>query len=330
MRLYPGILSAAFAAMIIAGPAYAEHQSDENTSTEKSADDDTSSQETSDLDTPDLDISDREVIAEDEGPDGFRFYLGGDDEDVSDKHQDGDLHGFARRLSITGYSGTNFTGFGDFVERRLLTGGGPAGETLEINERDFGEVYNQPVTFGFDVAQGLHRRGEAFVSFHYTYADSQRFNFMTISPADASGATHLNGEFSDYHEFGMDFGYRHYFNDPGGFTPYVGGRAGFKLVSDIDLDLDPVALGLSAGALNDIDYFDTTLTYNIGFDVGVQYWVRPFISLGVETGIHYSGDLDSDEGLTGFDATFGSALGGANDDGSRLMVPLTAKVRIGL
>ena len=152
--------------------------------------------------------------------------------------------------------------------------------------------------------------------------------FSMVVSGSGSGVTALTGEFSDYQEFGMDFGYRHFLTPMGGFEPWVAARIGFKAIDNIELDLQPAPAalaaalggGLTPASFDDIGFFDSTLTYNVGLDVGFQYRLRHNISLGFETGLYYSGDLDSDEDPFSFDGLFGGGTGsvaGANDDGSR-------------
>jgi opacity protein-like surface antigen len=299
MRIYPGATAAAaLAALLIAGPAFAEGEDDDKGKAAEASGGELGGGVMADGAMADdggaHDPIPLETYGDVEESDGFRFYLEAEDEGAETKaHSD---YPSESKISVNLWGGTNFTGIGDFVEAQTATGGG---FTVIIPERDFGDVYGFPLTFGLDINHRIRPQQEVFASFHYTYADSEEFTFVTASPP-LGGLSHLRGEFSDYHQFGLDLGVRHFFDLPGGFSPYVGVRGGMRIVGDIDLDLETPG-GSTAGIPQDIDFFDTTITYGVGFDVGVEYSVRPNVSLGVETGVHYMGDLNSDESLRGFD-----------------------------
>lgn len=238
------------------------------------------------------------------------------------------------KFSVSPMAGTSFTVGGDFVnaaEETFAVAGTIGGAAFSVNigfkteERDFGDVYDQPIVVGLGLNYGLSSNGEVFGSFRYVHAGGDKFDALNVTAAGtidgtafAIGAV-LTGEFDSYNEFGVDVGYRHFFNPGQKFRPFVSIGAGLKRVDDSDLDLT-----FNGTSVAKIKFFDSAITYTVGLGLGFRYDMAKGVAVGLETGIRYEGDLDDDDtDLTGL-----GSFENVNDDGNRLEIPLMARVTI--
>ncbi len=232
------------------------------------------------------------------------------------------------KFSITPMLGTDFTVGGDWVESASVSGtigGSNVTGTLSAPFQDFGDVYDQPFSVGITFNYGLSSTAEVFGGIHSTRARSDEFDAINVDAAGTVGGTAvaastvITGEFDDYHELGIDGGYRQFFRPGKRFRPYISGSLGLKHVDYIELDLIHKPTGAK---IDDIKFYDSSVTYTLGFGLGFRYDASPNISLGLETGLKYAGDLDDD------DRDMSSSAIGTNDSGDKLAIPLTARINI--
>jgi hypothetical protein len=262
------------------------------------------------------------------------------------------------QISFTPYAGTDFTIYGDFVESAGMTATivAPIAGTFAaaVDDQDFSDVYGQSLTVGLDGNYGVSDSGEVFVTARYTTAQGDKFRAVDFSPdrvplIGIPGFTGLDAKLDDYHEVGGSVGYRQFFATNSPFTPYISGSAGIKYIHEINVDLNATnaglfgaAPGLPALGLDDMDFYGSTITYDVGLDIGFRYDVLPNVALGIETGLHFSGDLDSDDTSLAFidslldggatslvpDVGQTGSFTGANNGGARLTIPLMAKLTV--
>ena len=148
-------------------------------------------------------------------------------------------------------------------------------------------------------------------------------------------ATDLRGQFSDYKSYGVEAGLRQYFQPTDvplirSVRPYVEGKLGAAHVDEIGIEnmreVVPTALNTPTSLALYEDGWVPTAAGMIGFETPV--FKR--MTVGVETGIRYTGRPNSDN--TDVTSTvapldFNRRYAGANNGGDRWSVPVTIRGR---
>jgi hypothetical protein len=187
------------------------------------------------------------------------------------------------------------------------SGGNTSNVTSESTT--FNDVYGSMLTTGFEASYAVTRFSEVFGRLSYSTASGDTVTLGKIGSAD------LMASFDDYKAYGVDLGYRYFFDlDDTGFTPYLGGVAGMRYVPGFGASLD--SAGSDLGGLN---LFDDSFVPTFGLDIGFLYPLSRSLAVGFETGLYYSLGLKDDDG------SFANGSSNINDNGERLYVPARVK-----
>lgn len=195
--------------------------------------------------------------------------------------------------------------------------------TLTVPSRTFGQVYDTPIQLGASVNYGLSDHDEISGRFRWLHADADIFNALNVSATvtvngrTVSGGSTLQGQFSNYDEEGLEFGYRHFFDSSWpGFHPYVGALAGAKYNSAVSLELLHQGTTIASG----IHFYGSGLSLSSGVSAGFRYDLASNVALGLETGLRYEGTLDRDTSSLGSSG----GLSTVNQGGDRWDFPIIA------
>lgn len=142
----------------------------------------------------------------------------------------------------------------------------------------------------------------------------------------SAGGQALTGTFSDYERLGIEAGLRQYFkprNAPlvKSVRPYVEGRLGAARVDDIVLE--NAQLGGAAFSGGTLNMYAGGWVPTAAATIGVESSIFKNTTLGLETGIQYTGVLKSDNS----ELTPGNAFAGINNGGESLSVPVKLRAR---
>jgi hypothetical protein len=185
------------------------------------------------------------------------------------------------------------------------------GNTSNVTSENitFNDVYGSMLTTGFEASYAVTRFSEMFGRLSYSTASGDTMTLGKIGNADVMAS------FDDYQAYGLDVGYRYFFDlDDTGFTPYLGGVAGMRYVPGFGASLD--SAGSDLGGLN---LFDDSFVPTFGLDIGFLYPLSRNLAVGFETGLYYSLGLKDDDG------SFANGSSNINDNGERLYVPARLK-----
>ncbi len=175
-------------------------------------------------------------------------------------------------------------------------------------------------------ALGLGGAREAFGAVRWLNADEGDTQVGTAAILDAQGAdlaeVPVFGRFGEYEAISLEAGLRQYFKAGAGYYPYVAGRLGVAFVDEIKASFAIPDLTITQ-ALNDLPFYGETTTWSAGLDVGVSFQQSERVQWQLETGLRYAGELDGDDSAIG-----GLGLASINDEGDRLSVPVTARLRV--
>ena len=165
------------------------------------------------------------------------------------------------------------------------------------------------------------------LTFQGTYS---QFDGNEVSWGQQGGGT-LRGTMSDYKSYGLEAGIRQYAR-PSRFPilksvrPYIEGKMGVAYIDDIRLE------GINqVGGVPNINTPTSLAFYQSGWMptasglIGIETPVLNRFTMGVETGIRYSGTQKTDTTDTGMG--FNARYSGANNGGDRWSVPLTIRGR---
>ena len=154
----------------------------------------------------------------------------------------------------------------------------------------------------------------------YATASGEDVNVGTINGDD------LTGTMSDYERYGVEAGLRQYFTPTPvplvrSVRPYVEGKLGAAHVKDIDLE--NAMLGAAAFNGGTAPVYEGGWVPTAAGLVGLEAPIFRRATLGLETGIRYTGAPKSDrtEFIPGFE------LANANRDGKSLTVPVMLRGR---
>lgn len=137
----------------------------------------------------------------------------------------------------------------------------------------------------------------------------------------------VTGEFSDYNSYGAEVGLRQYAAPmPAPFLrsvrPYVEGKVGAAYVEGIDINNYRVN-GQALASGSDVAFYDNSWVPTAAGMVGVETPVFKQMTLGLESGIRYTGKPDSDNTVFGP----GNASAGLNNGGDRWTIPVMLRGR---
>lgn len=233
-------------------------------------------------------------------------------------------------VSVTPNGGSTFGIYGDFVKgasesATLTIGSSTITADIKADSQKFIDVYSQPMVLGLSVDYGLSNSTEIFGGFRFMRATSKEFTAAKVTLAGnfagtaLAVGTEIKGEFSNYSELGFDLGVRHFFRPGSNFRPFASISAGLAYADSVNLDLRA-----AGAAVNDIKYFSDSVTYALGFGLGFRYEPRAGVLIGLETGVRYTGKMNSDDtdwkGTGNFEEV--------NDSGERLEIPVLARMTI--
>lgn len=214
------------------------------------------------------------------------------------------------RWNVEGGVGADFLAGGDFIKAGQSIGGGT---TLnEINNTSAFEVGERA---DLGVSYALNPNRKVLLNGYVSQYDGERQEIGT------RGTDLLKGDLDDYEAYGLEVGLRQYFLPKAvpvlkSVRPYVEGRLGAARIDDIGLtNVQSTTVNGVSTDLADIDLYDSGWTPTGAGLIGVETPLFDRMTLGLETGVRYNGDLDS----------AGSFIQG--DSGNKWSVPVSLRGR---
>lgn len=220
------------------------------------------------------------------------------------------------RFNVEGGIGPSFNVGGD-----IITGDQSVGPAVNVRNVNFKEAYDAGIRYELGGSYALSPSTKVTAMGFIDEADSAgNVNFGTI------GGSAFTGQLSDHRQTGLELGLRKYFNPQSApfvrsVRPYVEGRVGAAYQDSVFIEnaqLGGAAIGTGRLALSDSGWVPSAAGL-----VGIETPLTRYSTIGVETGIRYTGEPDAN--TTTFAA--GSQYEGLNQGGSRVSVPLMLRGR---
>ena len=225
--------------------------------------------------------------------------------------QDYQDEGVRGRWSVSLSGGAAVAAGGEFHEGGQGT---VLGLATNVQAQKNGDVFDPAIGWRAGVGYGVGRNVELFGDFSWKRASASELSVGDVATLD------LRAAFDDYTSYGMDAGMRYHFAPSARVNPYLAALGGFRRVDAIAGTFSVPAAGVT---LADTPFFGDSTVPVVGGDAGVLFAVSPRVSLGVEGGLRYHGDLSQLEGLAG------TGLENLNDAGRNWSVPITGVLRFG-
>ena len=186
-----------------------------------------------------------------------------------------------------------------------------SGLRAEIDANTWAERYDTALIFRIGGAYNITTRSQVTAALTWDQAEADTTEIGLI------GGQPLQGKFSDYQGWGIDFGYRYFFPTEYKAKPFVGGSLGFQRLQDITLSLSSPTYNNS-----EIPFYDDSWVSGWRASTGVLFDINERLGWQVTIDIKYSGVLSDQSGIgtVGFERI--------NDVGNRWTVPIMGGVYV--
>jgi opacity protein-like surface antigen len=188
------------------------------------------------------------------------------------------------------------------------------GQAAAILPNSYGAVYGTGVEFRFGGGYALDKDSELRATFIHQSADADLVRLGDLGPSS------LYAQYSDYHSFGLEFGYRRYFAVSNADGVRVFGEAGIGAawVGRINAQF---AAPQSNAVFTSTDFYDATAAFTWSLSAGAAFKVADQVDVTAQLGLRHVG------GLSQIDQLVGTGLETINNDSARLTFPIVVGVR---
>jgi len=176
-----------------------------------------------------------------------------------------------------------------------------------VMEKGYADIYKTPLRWRLEMGYGVTDRVELLADLLYSKVSSDEVTVGNVAGLD------LKAKFADYKEMGWSLGARYFFTDSETVKPNV---AVWATMSWLDAIPSTFSVPAAEVVLEDTPFYDKSIVYGGGVDLGVQYKVASHLYLGVSAGLRYQTGPKALEGLAG------TGLENLNDVGSRVYAPV--------
>ena len=218
----------------------------------------------------------------------------------------GSTQGMENKRSMTFAVGTGLTLGGNVITEAV---GAINGRPAVFVEQGYGNHFSDALRLRVTGNFGLDFTKEAFVTFAYNKMNA------TERITGSVGGYPLYSRFSNTSALDLEGGLRYYFLPEGPTRTYVAGAAGIRFQDRVGVTIRVPEVGLG---IDDLDYFEDSMLFVFGGDVGISRDLSDTIALGAEIGLRYQPKFSPAPVLPG------TGLEGINETGSRVGLPMSA------
>ena len=150
------------------------------------------------------------------------------------------------------------------------------GKTTVVTPNSYSDVYGTGFHLRFGGGYLIDEISEVRAVFTY-----QSLSADLTEMGDVGGAP-LYGQYDKYKSFGLDVGFRRYFDYNATVRPYVEGNFGLGFISEIDVVLSAPAANITQRAT---DFYDRTAAFSLGGAAGVLWQVSDRVGAYGQVGL---------------------------------------------
>jgi hypothetical protein len=187
------------------------------------------------------------------------------------------------------------------------------GQTTVVTPNSYADVYGTGFHMRFGGGFLIDEISEVRAVFTYQSLSAD------LTPMGDYGAASLYGQYDKYKSFGLDVGFRRYFDSGGSWRPYIEGTFGLGFITEIDVVLSAPAANLTQRAT---DFYDRTAAFSFAGNAGVLWQVSDHFGAYGQIGLRWM------SGLSEIDNLAGTGLETINDDSSRWTLPVVVGMRV--
>jgi hypothetical protein len=194
---------------------------------------------------------------------------------------------------------------------------------LNIEAREYGDVYDAPLAITGELAYGLSDQIELVGAVSYSAADEGRVRVGSAFVPALNATLPVFGRFGELNTLSVEAGARFYPGGDGAIRPFVGGRAGFVRQDEVRATLtipDAPAGGIT---LSNVPFFHDTTMLTASVEGGVAGEFGEAVSGGLSVAARYIGEADGDDSAIG-----GLGLASINDGTERWTFPVQARLSL--
>jgi hypothetical protein len=181
-----------------------------------------------------------------------------------------------------------------------------------VTKNAYEDVYGTGLHLRFGGGYMMNAASEVRVTFAFQSLDAD------LTPIGEVAGANLYAQYDDYQAFTMDVGFRQYHEVTPGLQAYGEGAIGLGFVDATDVRLVAPAMNLDTTR----DFFDQTVAFALGFNVGMLARVTTQLDGFAQIGMRYV------TGQGQVDETFGTGLESINDNTARWTIPFVVGARI--
>jgi opacity protein-like surface antigen len=186
-------------------------------------------------------------------------------------------------------------------------------QTVVIAPNSYSDVYGTGFHLRFGGGYLIDEISEVRATFTYQSLDAD------LTPMGDYGVSTLYGQYDSYKSFGLDAGFRRYFETNRTWRPYLEGTFGLGFITEIDVVLAAPAANLTERAT---DFYDRTAAFSLGGNAGVVWQLSERVGAFGQFGLRWM------SGLAEIDDLEGTGLETINDDSSRWTLPVVIGMRV--
>jgi hypothetical protein len=181
------------------------------------------------------------------------------------------------------------------------------GLRAEIDANTWGERYDAALIFRVGGAYNITPKSQVFAAINWEQSEADTTEVGLI------GGSELSAKFSDYQGWGIDLGYRYFFDSEYAAKPFVSFSVGFNHVQEITLDLSSPTFNAT-----EIPFYDESWVAGWRLGTGFLWDLNDRLGVIVTIDFKYSGVLSDASGIgtVGFERI--------NNAGNRWSLPVMA------
>ena len=187
------------------------------------------------------------------------------------------------------------------------------GQNVVVVPNSYSDVYGTGFHLRFGGGYLIDEISEVRAVFTYQSLNAD------LTPMGDFGVSTLYGQYDPYRSFGLDVGFRRYFDRGTNVRPYIEGTFGIGFIKEIDVELSAPSANFAGRAT---DFYDQTAAFAFGGAAGVLWQVSDHFGAYGQVGLRWTTWLSEIDDLAG------TGLETINDDSSRWTMPVVIGMRV--